>query len=397
MFGNKNKNKEPEVVVETESIPAEFYGGINPTVKFKTTEKEVEFKKPTVLTVPEKKAFDKVAAVGGGSKLHVANLLTSPKFLLLSAGGLLIVFGAVGGIYYWQQSRANQPVVVIPNNIIIPAVVEEQLVEPVVDLGTVAEVTTTVVVEEVKTSIFDVPPTYPSLTLGKSNDTDNDGLTDVAEELFSTDLGAPDSDKDKYSDSHELFNLYNPIGKEPRKLIDSGLVLDFANPVFAYKIYYPKTWAVGNVDVNYRDVLFSTLTGESVEVRAIEKTSPDGSFADWFAQWAPTEKISDLKEFVTVFGDKGWQRSDGLVYYFETPRRVYVLVYHVTDSQVVNFEIVIKMMARSFRLSLTDEILPALVVEENGSETPVVPAVTTPIEPTVIENNLTTSSVTSSI
>ncbi len=368
MFGNKNKSKEPEIAVAVESIPVEFYGGINPTVKFKTTEKEVEFKKSTDLTTSEKKAFDKAAAVGGGSKLHLANLLASPKFLLLTAGGLFVVFGAVAGVYYWQQSRVVQPIAMPVNNEVVPIAVEESVVEvPVAPV--VEEVTTTPIVEEIKKSIFDIPPTYPVMTLGKSNDTDNDGLTDMAEELFLTDLGTPDSDKDKYSDSHEIFNLYNPVGKEPRKLIDSGLVEDFVNPVFGYKVYYPKSWAVGNVDENYRSVLFSTLTGESVEIRAIEKTSPDGSFADWFAQWAPTEKITDLTEFVTAFKDKGWQRSDGLVYYLETPRRVYVLVYHTTDSTVVNFEIVAKMMARSFRLPLTDEVFVVPIIEASGEET----------------------------
>ena len=257
MFGNKNKNKESEVVVEVESIPADFYGGVNPTVKFKTTEKEVGLKSPAVLTAPEKKAFDKTVAVGAGSKLHLANLLTSPKFLFLAVGGLFVVFVAIAGVYYWQQSRISQPVVVPTNNVVATPVVEAQ---PIVETPTATttevatEVTTTPTLEEVKKSIFDVSPAYPALTLGESNDTDKDGLTDVAEELFLTDLGVPDSDKDKYSDSHEIFNLYNPIGKEQLKLINSGLVTDFVNPVFGYKIYYPKTWAVGNVDINYRDV-----------------------------------------------------------------------------------------------------------------------------------------------
>lgn len=392
MFGDKKKNKDPEIEVEVESIPTDFYGGINPTIKFKTAEKEVDFNGSTMSTALEKQAFNKTAAVGGGSKFHLANLLTSPKFLLLFAGGLFVMFIIIAGFYYWQQTKVK-PVSTPTSNVVTP-VVETTIEEPVVTPVSEETVTTTPIVEEVvQPSIFDVPPTYPSPTLGKSNDMDNDGLTDFAEELFTTDLGTPDSDKDKYSDSHEIFYLYNPAGVKPQKLIDSNLVIDFVNPVFGYKVYTPKNWAIGNVDENYRDVLFSTLTGESVEIRAIEKDILDGSFSDWFAKWAPTERINDLKEFVTAFGDKGWQRNDGLVYYFETPRRVYVLVYHTTDSTVVNFEIVIKMMARSFRLPLTEEILPNLVIEQSGAETKAAELQT----PANIIINTSTSSATSSI
>jgi len=370
MFGSKkDKDNIPNIEVDVDSMPAEFYGGVNPVVKFKVTEREVEQKSQSILTVPEKKAWDKGTAVGGASKLHAANLLTSPKFLLLSAAGLFVVFGAVAGFYYWQQARKAQIIVPPVENVAITPPVVEPVVEtpPVTEVVVEPVVTTTPVMEEAKKSLLDTPPEYPSMTLGESNDTDKDGLSDVAEELFTTDLGAPDTDKDKYLDGHEIYNLYNPIGKEPLKLLDSDLVLDFVNPIFGYKTYYPKSWAVGNVDVNYRSVLFSTLSGENIEVRAIEKNSPNGSFADWFAQWAPTERMNDLKSFTTVFKDNGWQRSDEMVYYFDTPNRVYVLIYHTTDSAVVNYKIVLKMMARSFRLPLTNEILPLPIVEDSGT------------------------------
>lgn len=368
MFGNKQKNKEPEVDVAVESIPAEFYGGVNPTVSFRSTKKEVELSTgPTVL---EKRAFDKRNTVGSGSKFHPANLLTSPKFLLLTTLVLFVLFGAGAGIYYWQKLRNTQVSVKNPFVTSTTGFTQTELTEATTTVTTTIEEVTTTPLEEVNpVSIFDIPPTYPSVMLGQSIDTDNDGLSDVAEELFLTDLGVPDSDEDKYTDSHEIYNLYNPIGAEPRKLIDSDLVTEFINPTFEYKVYYPKNWAVGNVDESYQDVLFSTLTGESVEIRAIDKSVADTSFTDWFAKWAPNEKISDLVEFETVFKDKGWQRKDNLVYYFETPRRVYVMLYHTTDSNVVNFEMVIKMMARSFRLPTTEEVLPNLVVEESGVET----------------------------
>lgn len=43
-------------------------------------------------------------------------------------------------------------------------------------------------------------------------DTDNDGLTDLEETIFGTDLKNPDTDGDGYSDSEEVKNGYNPNG-----------------------------------------------------------------------------------------------------------------------------------------------------------------------------------------
>lgn len=369
MFGKKNKKIEPEIDVNVETIPTDFYGGVNPLVKFKTVEKEVDLNKETRITESEKKSFDKATVVGSSSKLHIANLLTSPKFLFLSAGVLFVIFSVIAGIYYWKEISGGvieekTSIQEVVNTNQEPASIESQPIEqsPIENEEEVVEEEGEKVV-----NILDLPPIYPSITLGRSIDSDNDGVTDVAEELFLTDPGMPDTDGDKYLDGHEIYNLYNPTGKEPLKLSDSGLVEDFVNPVFGYKVYYPKNWALGNVDENYRSVLFSTITGEYVEVRSVEKQFLGEDFSSWFSHFAPNERFDSLKDFETVFKDKGKQRSDGLVYYFETPRRVYIFIYGVTNNTEVNYEIVIKMMARSFRLPLTEEILPLPIIENSGT------------------------------
>ena len=64
----------------------------------------------------------------------------------------------------------------------------------------------------------------------------------------------PDSDGDNFIDGRELIYLYSPINKEPVRLIDSGLVKEYVNPTFGYKVYYPAVWASGNIDKDFRDV-----------------------------------------------------------------------------------------------------------------------------------------------
>lgn len=387
MFGKKTpKTNEPEVNVEVESMPSAFYGGVNPVVKFKNAEKTVVV---GGLSKADKQALDKSTATGAKSDLHPVNLLSSPKFLLISTGILFLVFGMGGGIYYWIKSPSVPVVVVTPP---IEEIVQ-QPIETIVGTTTTPEIvivpTTT---EEIKKFVADAIPVYPASTLGLSTDTDSDDISDLAEQIFKTDPNIADTDQDTYPDGHEVFYLYNPSGKEPMKLIDSGSVKDFSNLVFQYKVYYPADWAVGIVDENSRDVLFSTLTGEHIEVRAIEKETGE-TFASWFSRYAPQEKMGDLKEFSTVFKDKGLVRSDGLVYYFETAHRVYIFVYHTTDSYIVNYKVVLTMMARSFRLPTSDTEILAPVVESSGLNT--VPVEATVVETPVVENT-STSSVTSS-
>ncbi len=361
MFGKKTpKTIEPEVKVDVESMPSAFYGGVNPIIKFKNAEKTVIV--GNSLSQVDKKALDKTTVVGANSSLHPVNLLSSPKFLFISAGILFVVAGIGGGLYYWIKLRAIPPVVVVPPIEETAQQPVENIVEPTTTPEIVAVPTST---EEIKKFEADAVPVYPALTLGLSTDTDNDEVADLAEQIFKTDLNIADTDQDTYPDGHEIFYLYNPSGKEPMKLIDAGTIKDYYNPVFQYKVYYPSDWALGVVDESSRDVLFSTLTGEHIEVRTIEKSNGQ-TFADWFSRYAPTEKLGDLKDFETVFKDKGWMRNDGLVYYFETPHRVYVLIYHTTDSFVVNYKIILTMMARSLRLPTSDTAIPLPVAENNG-------------------------------
>ena len=346
MFEKKaTTNQETDQTINVQTIPADFYGGVNPVVKFKRVEKEVLLESKPKLTAPEKKMLDKSMAAGSGSLLHPANILTNKKYAIIFGSSLFVVIIAGVSVYYYLQFR-QKPKISLPEqpNIIveIPVVQEPVAVETPTEEAVVP--TTTPV------SLAEAPLEFPSVLLGDSPDLDKDNLTDTAEELFGTDPSKPDTDEDSFNDGHEVFYLYNPAGKEPLKVVDSGYVNDYNNPVFGYKVFYPSTWAIGNVDESYRQVLFSTITGENIELRVIDRL-PNQTFADWFAQWAPNEQYQNLADFQTKLGESGKNRADNLVYYFMDDSRVYVMVYHTTDSNVVNYRSVMVMMARSFRSS----------------------------------------------
>lgn len=344
MFGKKPEIKKPELELNVQTMPVDFYGGVNPVVRFKKVEKEVVLSKQPVLTATEKKLLDKATAAGSGSALHPANLLTNKKYAIIFGAGLFAVITAAVSIYYYFQLKPKlvQPALQPPA--LSVATSTPTVSGPDISITTSPSIITTT--EALPAAPAAAALEFPSSLLGESADLDKDNITDVAEEIFGTDPSKPDTDEDSYNDGHEVFYLYNPAGKEPLKLIASGMVQEYANP-FGYTIYYPNNWAVGTVDEASREVLFSTITGENIEIRTFDLDLNE-SFADWFARWAPNENYGELQDFDSRFFSGGKARSDGLVYYFVDKEHVYVFTYHTTDSNIVNYKSVLLMMARSF-------------------------------------------------
>ncbi len=364
MFGKTEKKNQSLPDVKITKMPDDFYAGTNPIIKFQTVEKVIKSPQieKSILSSADKILLDKKTAMGAGNKLHPINLFANWKFLIVAGLGILIIGGSIIGFYYWWQYRKAMPVPQEP----VQPVVTEPIVQSIVPEITS---TSTAISEPIPTTIpvvsTEVKLDIPSSLLGNSIDTDQDDITDIAEGLFDTDPSVPDTDDDKFPDGHEVFYLYNPAGKEPMKLIDSGLVNVYANPAFLYKIFYPKSWVVGNVDINYKDVLFSTLSGENIEVRVMDM-NPGETFNDWFSRNANNEQLADYLPFESVFKQAGFARKDNLVYFFPKGNQVFAVLYHTTDSSVVNYRIVIKMLARSFQFGNSTD-LPIRPVEESSS------------------------------
>ncbi len=351
----------PSPITHVQTIPADFYGGVNPVVKFKKVEKEVVLESKPTLTESEKKMLDSSTAAGSGQPLHAVNIFTNRKFLFIFWPALFLVIVAGAGGYYYLQIRSQRSAQIPPGPQITVPTSTPQTTTPIVEVPDVTTSTT-----DTQKPLAEAPIEFPSNLLGDTADLDKDSISDMAEALFGTDASKPDTDEDSYADGHEVFYLYNPAGKEPMRLIESGFVKEYQNPTFGYKLFYPNDWAVGAVDDSSRDVLFSTLTGENIEVRTFDLL-PDQTFGDWFTRWAPNENFQNLKDFQTKFVEPGKSRADNLVYYFTDNNHVYVLVYHTTDSNAVNFRSVLVMMARSFRSvgHIPPEVIPAPSASDN--------------------------------
>lgn len=370
MFWRK-KNLAPQAAapaVAVATIPPEFYAGKTPEVVFEISPKNSKPKSVAAapsLTPANKKALDKATSVGAGNPSHPAIALSNKRTFLLILCGVFIL-GVIGGVVYYFILKRTNPIQPLPP---VPTVTspEPVVTEPEPSTPTV---TTTPTTPEPPVPAPEAPFTTVSTGAAISADGDNDGLTDTEEDLYKTDLSLADTDNDNYQDSHEVYNLYNPTGKEPMKLSESGLVNTYTNPAYGFSLYTPVSWATGNVDPESKDVLFSTFTGEYVRVKVFSKEQNET--ADQFiTRVLPGENFSNYQTFLSVFKESGYRRKDFMVYVFLHSDIGVVIAYETPpEAAFINYPTVVKMMARSFKFENNKNSVPLPAVESPTSTPP---------------------------
>lgn len=358
MFGSKKK-KEAKKIEQTKqketeitTIPDIFYGGHDPVI--------YKEQKPVAATTKTSTKKGKPT-----KKKH-----TAPKVPLSKAkkrgimSGIIVLFILIVAGISWFYLRDLTPAVPQQQEIVVPEVeppteIEETQVIEEVPTSTIEEVieavpTTTV---EITEEVID----FPSTILIDSPDLDNDELTDVEEELFGLDTAAWDTDEDGYYDGQEVVNLYNPSGLAPIKLIDSGFIREYIQPLWQYRLYYPTSWEAAAVDPEGRQVLFSTITGDYIEVRVMDNLARD-TFADWFSQNITNQNYLDIIPITNRFKEQGYKRNDSLVAYFMHNDHVFVLIYHPGTTGTIPYRHISDMIIQSFRTSKTTVEIPDQII-----------------------------------
>ena len=270
MFGRKKKIKEKLVKSESiQVIPEDFYGGKDPVVHFDTVSANKKGGSKR-----DQKNYNKRSLSGG-----IFGFFKNKLFIYIILG--FIFLSAVAGISWYYLDQAGffpEKVVPVENVEKKDAVVDQPIVEEVlVETGetedeVLEDVDASLPIEENEgeiespVSLEEQKINFPRIIQIDSTDTDADSLTDIEEEIFDTDSGAWDTDGDGFYDGEEMVNLYNPRGTAPVKLIDSGLVQEYVNPKRQYRVYYPIAWENGLVDEEGRQVLFSSITGDFIEI-----------------------------------------------------------------------------------------------------------------------------------
>ncbi len=186
-----------------------------------------------------------------------------------------------------------------------------------------------------------------SLDMISSQDSDEDGLTDIEERLFDTEQQNNDTDDDSYFDGAEVVNLYDPRAGEGASLQESALVKTFVNENYKYTIMYPESWFAKGTDKSNLEVVFTSENNEFVSVW-IEENPSNLSLKDWYNKQAPNVEPQDLTEFINKNGIVGLKSPDGFTIYFSKDEFVYIIHYNIGLKDKADYPSVYQMMIESF-------------------------------------------------
>lgn len=354
MFWRKKEKKIEELTAKIQVIPEDFYGAKDPVIHYSknTTTKN------TVLPVQSVVKENAGVAAHEISQIKPPTWLKSRKMKIILEVVFLVSAVVVISWYYINQALQIKKQNIPAPTSVVQAPTEEVVETPNEEVAPTSTLELEILVEEPVAPTSTEPVLeFPNVQLLDGADLDNDSLTDLEEELFAVDPSKWDTDGDGYYDGQEVFNLYNPQGIAPMKIVDSGLVKEYVNPVWQYRLYYPAQWALGTVEAEANHVLFSSLSGDFVEVVA-QKMNSGETFSDWFVRQAVGQQFSGLQEFTNHFKENGWKRNDDLVAYFISEDNVFTILYHPGSLDTISYRHIVQMVIQSFRPTQTTLVIP---------------------------------------
>ncbi len=217
------------------------------------------------------------------------------------------------------------------------------------------------------------PPTIEPLPPA-GLDTDSDGLTDLEEMLFGTDARNPDTDADGFLDGNEVFNLYNPNGRAPAKLIDGGYMRTVSGDI-GWQMIIPKDWTLTYDSPDGSKASIASNQGESFTISVLGYDNTQ-NLIDWYIAQYPDVDKSMILSYKSKSGYEGIIGADLLTTYIPWDDKIFIFTYQMNKQSFINFRTVYSMMLNS--LSLTG--LAQVVVPAGTGELPFEPAATVPGE-----------------
>ena len=184
-------------------------------------------------------------------------------------------------------------------------------------------------------------PVEEKLSLPAVTDTDNDGLSDVAETLLGTNPQAADSDKDGYSDKQEILSGYNPNGAG--KLGDSSQLALYTAADGAFAVVYPNTWTATS---SASSTLFSAPDQSFIQISYEDSEQDNVDILSWYSSQFPEDTNLTAGRLLAGNMGTGILSADQQIAYFLAPdhRHVYVVSYIKSGDAAPYLEI-FKLMA----------------------------------------------------
>ncbi len=226
----------------------------------------------------------------------------------------------------------------------------------------------------VQTSALPPPPPTIEPLPPAGLDTDSDGITDLEEMLFGTDARNPDTDSDGFLDGNEVFNLYNPNGRAPAKLMDSGYVRTVSGNI-GWQMTIPKDWNLTIDSPDGSQASIASTQGEAFAI-TVEDYDNNQNIIDWYMAQYPDVDKAMILSYKSKGGYEGIIGADLLTTYIPWNGKIFIFTYQMNKQSFINFRTVYSMMLNSLELTgLTQAIVPA-----GTGQLPFEPAATVPGE-----------------
>jgi hypothetical protein len=226
---------------------------------------------------------------------------------------------------------------------------------------------------EIRITTPDLPPPPPeSPKLPPAGlDTDSDGLTDLEESLYGSDVRNPDTDLDGFLDGNEVFHLYNPSGKAPGKLLELALIRTVEAQI-GWTMGVPVTWNLTLDSQNGSHATIDSRHGETF-VLSVEENPERTPVLDWYLASHPDVEASQVLQYRSKGGYTGIIGVDLLSTYIPWGDKIFVFSYRLNGQPFINYRTTYSMMLNSLMLSG----LPLAPVPVSGEPLPFEPSATT--------------------
>ncbi|MFA5935873.1 MAG: fibronectin type III domain-containing protein [Patescibacteria group bacterium] len=232
----------------------------------------------------------------------------------------------------------------------------------------------------------DLPPPAPEAPKlpPAGLDRESDGLTDLEESLYGSNLSDPDTDDDGFLDGNEVFHLYNPAGAAPARLLDLSLIKTVETPV-GWVMGVPSGWTVTLGTQSGTSATIDSRHGETFVV-SVEENPERKPVLEWYLSSHTGVTASQVLQYRSKGGYTGIIGADLLSTYIPWGDKMFVLTYDLHDQPFINYRTTYSMMLNSLLLSG----LPQVTVPMSDEPLPFEPSATTsgvvaqpvPVEPT---------------